>query len=255
MTYVTSDLHGYPLQKFQALLAQAGFGEDDFLFILGDVIDRGEDGVEYLKWLLAQPNVQLILGNHEAMLLACDFLFQEVTDASVDALTTEKLRMLTTWQQNGAEPTLRALRQLNREDPDMLADVLDYLREAPLYELVRAGGVRFLLVHSGLGNFDPEKEIEDYDPHDLLWHRPGLEEQYFDTVTTVVGHTPTGLYGSRHRAAVWPPCCCGWTICRNFMQQTRKTDHGFAVFGYGFAKTEHKKGDIRDGYRLFDYGF
>lgn len=199
MTYVTSDLHGYPLQKFQALLAQAGFGEDDFLFILGDVIDRGEDGVEYLKWLLAQPNIQLILGNHEAMLLACDFLFQEVTDASVDALTTEKLRMLTTWQQNGAEPTLRALRQLNREDPDMLADILDYLREAPLYELVRAGGVRFLLVHSGLGNFDPEKEIEDYDPHDLLWHRPGLEEQYFDTVTTVVGHTPTGLYGSRHR--------------------------------------------------------
>lgn len=132
MTYVTSDLHGYPLQKFQALLAQAGFGDEDFLFILGDVIDRGEDGVEYLKWLLVQPNVQLILGNHEAMLLACDFLFQEVTDASVDALTTEKLRMLTTWQQNGAEPTLRALRQLNREDPDMLADILDYLREAPL---------------------------------------------------------------------------------------------------------------------------
>jgi hypothetical protein len=26
-----------------------------------------------------------------------------------------------------------------------------------------------------------------------------LEEQYFDAVTTVLGHTPTGLYGSRHR--------------------------------------------------------
>lgn len=199
MIYVTADLHGYPFDRFQALLRQAGFGEEDFLFILGDVIDRGEDGVEYLKWLLGQPNVQLLLGNHEAMLLACEFLFQEVTEDTVAALTTEKLQLLSTWQQNGAEPTLRALRKLSKEDPDTLADILDYLREAPLYELVQAGGVKFLLVHAGLGNFDPEKEIEDYDPHDLLWHRPSLEERYFDTVTTVLGHTPTGLYGSRHR--------------------------------------------------------
>lgn len=168
MIYVTADLHGYPFDRFQALLRQAGFGEEDFLFILGDVIDRGEDGVEYLKWLLGQPNVQLLLGNHEAMLLACEFLFQEVTEDTVAALTTEKLQLLSTWQQNGAEPTLRALRKLSKEDPDTLADILDYLREAPLYELVQAGGVKFLLVHAGLGNFDPEKEIEDYDPHDLL---------------------------------------------------------------------------------------
>lgn len=195
MIYVTSDLHGYPIAKFQSLLQQAGFGEDDFLLILGDVIDRGEDGVEYLKWLLQQPNAQLILGNHEAMLLACDFLFQEVTEASVEALTAEKLQLLSTWQQNGAEPTLRALRKLSKEDPDTLADILDYLREAPLYELVRAGGGKYLLVHSGLGNFDPEKELEDYDPQDLLWHRPDPAERYFDRITTVLGHTPTGYYG------------------------------------------------------------
>ena len=199
MIYVTSDLHGYPLQKFLSLLAQAGFGEEDFLFVLGDVIDRGEDGVEYLKWLLAQPNAQLILGNHEAMLLSCDFLFQEVTEDSLQALTAEKLRLLSLWQENGAEPTLRALRKLRDSDPDMLADILDYLREAPLYEMVKAGGVRFLLVHAGLRNFDPEKELDEYEPQDFLWHRPGLDERYFDNITVVMGHTPTSLYGSRHR--------------------------------------------------------
>ena len=49
MIYVTSDLHGYPLKDFQRLLNKANFGEDDFLFVLGDVIDRnGDGGVEML---------------------------------------------------------------------------------------------------------------------------------------------------------------------------------------------------------------
>ena len=37
MIYVTSDLHGCPLEEFQQLLDRAGFSEDDFLFVLGDV--------------------------------------------------------------------------------------------------------------------------------------------------------------------------------------------------------------------------
>ena len=32
MTYVISDLHGYPLEKFKMLLDKAGFCEDDELF-------------------------------------------------------------------------------------------------------------------------------------------------------------------------------------------------------------------------------
>ena len=46
MTYVISDLHGYPIEKLKTLLEKAGFCEDDFLYILGDVIDRNGDGGE-----------------------------------------------------------------------------------------------------------------------------------------------------------------------------------------------------------------
>ena len=66
MIYVTSDLHGYPLELFKKLLDKSGFTDDDFLYVLGDVADRGEAGVELLLWIMAQPNVELILGNHEA---------------------------------------------------------------------------------------------------------------------------------------------------------------------------------------------
>lgn len=49
MTYVISDLHGYPLDKFKILLDQAGFSKNDELFILGDIVDRnGDGGVEML---------------------------------------------------------------------------------------------------------------------------------------------------------------------------------------------------------------
>ena len=49
MIYVTADLHGYPLEKFQRLLKKADFCEEDFLFIIGDVVDRGFDGGEITK--------------------------------------------------------------------------------------------------------------------------------------------------------------------------------------------------------------
>ena len=70
MTYVISDLHGISLKKFQDLLACAGFSDEDDLFVLGDTIDRGENGVELLLWMMEQANVFHLLGNHEAMLLS-----------------------------------------------------------------------------------------------------------------------------------------------------------------------------------------
>lgn len=59
MIYVTSDLHGYPLEKYKKLLDNAKFSQDDFLYLLGDVIDRnGDGGVAMLCWLLEQPNIE-----------------------------------------------------------------------------------------------------------------------------------------------------------------------------------------------------
>ena len=199
MIYVTSDLHGCPPEEFRALLGRAGVTDEDFVFILGDVIDRGEWGVELLVWLCQQPNMELILGNHEAMLLACGFLFEEVTEESLAALTGEKLAVLNDWLMNGGETTLEGLRRLKRKDPEMLEGVLEYLREAPLYEEVEAGGKRFVLVHAGLENFAPEKPLEDYLPEELLFGRPELATRYYPDAVVVFGHTPTHYWGAQYR--------------------------------------------------------
>jgi len=203
MIYVTSDLHGYDPEAFGKLLRQAGFTGEDFLFVLGDVIDRGEHGVALLRWMAAQPNVQPVLGNHEAMLLSCRFLFDEVNEDSLAELDLHRLSLLQTWLENGAAPTLRELRTLLKTQPDVLEGLLEYLQEAPLYETVEAGGRQYILVHAGLDNFAPEKPMDDYTPEELLWARPTLQTRYFDNATVIFGHTPTVyLTHGRCRSAV-----------------------------------------------------
>lgn len=106
MTYVISDLHGCPLEKFKELLEKAEFSDNDFLYILGDVIDRnGDGGVQMLCWLLELPNVQLILGNHEAMLLSCEFACSNSKTATSDTTANSTAPAQTEQAQNNTAST------------------------------------------------------------------------------------------------------------------------------------------------------
>ncbi len=195
MTYVTSDLHGYPLNDFIALLEKASFSDNDFCYVLGDVIDRGDDGVALLRWIMMQPNFELILGNHEAMMLSCDFLFGTVTEDSLAELTEDNLKLYMHWANNGATPTIRALRNTDKET---IGYIVEYLKDSPLFEKVTVGERDFLLVHGGIGNFEKDKHLNEYPPHDLLWTRPKIDDRYFEDTVTVIGHTPTQYYGSEY---------------------------------------------------------
>ena len=48
MIYADSDIHG-DYSKYRALLEEVSFQSQDTLYILGDVIDRGPDGVKILR--------------------------------------------------------------------------------------------------------------------------------------------------------------------------------------------------------------
>ncbi len=195
MIYVVSDLHGYPLELFLKLLEKAEFSENDTLYVLGDVIDRGEHGVELLKWIMEQKNVKLILGNHEAMMLKCDFMFETDEIPSVFDLRGIQHVNCANWLSNGGYSTLDALSILRNSQ---VQKILDFLRETSLYEQVSVNGKEFLLTHSGLDNFNKDKAIEDYSVHDLIWCRPGLNARFFDDKILVFGHTPTICYGNEY---------------------------------------------------------
>lgn len=199
MIYVISDLHGYPFDKLLELLNKANFTKNDYLFILGDLIDRGMYGTEYLKWLLYQENVELFLGNHEAMLLSCSFLFEEVNEENLQNLTSESLELLANWKDNGAKWTLEGFYAMEQDDR---ISIIEYLREAPLYEIVSVNNKDYLLTHSGLGGFEEGKKISVYSADELLWNRPKLSDRYYDNITTIFGHSPTFMYGKEYSGKI-----------------------------------------------------
>ena len=115
--YVLSDIHGY-LNRFTSMLERIGFSDQDTLYILGDVIDRGPEGVRLLEQIRQTPNMILLLGNHEYMCLQAHA--PEATE-----------RDLYRWSRNGCAPTVRGLKCLPRERREA---VLEYLDERiPLY--------------------------------------------------------------------------------------------------------------------------
>ena len=48
MIYAMSDIHGC-FDKYRAMLSEIQFKSTDTLYVLGDVIDRGPDGVKFCR--------------------------------------------------------------------------------------------------------------------------------------------------------------------------------------------------------------
>lgn len=64
MEYCISDIHGH-YELFCRLMDKIKFGGGDRLFVLGDILDKGPDGVRLAKLLFSMPNAICIAGNHE----------------------------------------------------------------------------------------------------------------------------------------------------------------------------------------------
>lgn len=187
-TYVISDIHG-EYDRFLELLDKIKPGEEDTLYILGDVLDRGPHPIRTLLLLMEMPNAVCLAGNHELMALEClEFLMREITDISIGELDEKMLGNLVTWQYNGSRTTIEEFRALSRE---MQRSVIDFLKEFSIYEELTVNGKDYLLVHGGLGNYRPEKDIEDYSLKELIWDRADYDISYFEDVYVVTGHTPT----------------------------------------------------------------
>ncbi len=198
MVYVSSDWHGMELENVKALLKTVNFSDDDYLFILGDVIDRGKHGVDILKYIMFEPNIKLIRGNHEQMMLDCSFLLNEV---SPDGITADDLRALQNWNANGGETTRAGLK---KESPEMRQMIFDFVRETPFYDSVHLNDNDFLLVHAGLatdacGKF---RKLSDSTEEDLIWIRPYLNTEYSHDFMTILGHTPTLFYGPEYKGKI-----------------------------------------------------
>lgn len=190
MTFVLSDIHGC-YDQYIALLQEIGLTSQDTLYVLGDVLDRGVAPFKVLQDMMNRSNVFPILGNHDFVAVLClKELSKEITEKSLGSLDVNIIGTISDWLNDGGETTLKEFRNLSPEDR---ADIMDYLGEFSLGEEVNVGGTTYILTHAGLGNFAPDKSLDDYSLEELAFGRTDYTRQFFDNKYLVTGHTPTRL--------------------------------------------------------------
>ncbi len=191
-TYVVSDLHGQ-YEVFRNGLKKIGFSGDDMLYVIGDAIDRGSDGIRILREIRRKDNMDLLIGNHEFMML------NSVNPEGKPKCDGRDSDLWLYW--NGGVNTFGKYRYL---PPKERMDLLSWLNTRKLTTTVRVnteiGKQDYTLTHSF---FDPEYEDKEYKdiPYkkvwDIVWRslfRPdtpceNVYRKYEDRIF-ITGHVP-----------------------------------------------------------------
>ena len=186
--YAVSDLHGQ-YDTFIRGLDKINFSDDDELYMIGDAIDRGPDSIRILQYIKDHDNMDLLIGNHEFMMLN-----------SVDPNGRDKCTGYDSdlWlYYNGGNKTFREYSKLKAE---MRKSILLWLNRRYVIKTVIVGDKRFCLTHSF---YKPEFENKmffemDYDDiWSLVWPsvyrdgdtwRPFIYSEY--DYTFITGHVP-----------------------------------------------------------------
>ena len=184
MIYVMSDIHGN-MRRFRSVMEQINLQPKDTLYVLGDVIDRFPYGITILQELMSMPNVKMLLGNHEYMMLtALD------PDYAESGPYTENYReALHLWYDNRGRMTKRELDKLDRQARE---GIFAYLRGLPLSYEITVGEQAYRLIHAAPLELYPEYKW-NYLTETMftVWYRWPLRETIDADCTVIFGHTPT----------------------------------------------------------------
>lgn len=179
MTYAISDIHGR-FDAFLALLERIHFKDTDELYILGDAIDRGPEPIKCLQYIMERPNMHMLLGNHELMMLN-SILFLSKANKRV-------------WTSQGGYITEDQYKQLSENEQN---DILNYIANLPLNFEVTVNDQNYILCHAAPlckyygTSFEDTNLWWSYSDETefVVWNR--YEPKPVKDKTIILGHTPT----------------------------------------------------------------
>jgi len=194
MIFIMSDLHGC-LYKYMKMIDKIQLNSDDTLYILGDVVDRGPDGIKILLDMIERDNVFFLRGNHDQTAMT---VLRSMFD-SVAGLDDELVPTLQMWIYDGGNTTLEQFMNISLENKKK---VLTYLEHSKTFEEIEVNDINYLLAHTV-----PEKEIMldkcKLTLDDYIWGEPDYELKYYDDKIIVTGHTPTGLIDKSYAGRIY----------------------------------------------------
>lgn len=180
MVYAMSDLHGcYDL--YIKMLEKIKFSDEDTLYILGDVTDRGEDGIKILQDMIKRKNVIPILGNHDYTALRMFKMIYKKEES--DSLILGR----TMWKLIGGAPTNDAFMELSEAEQ---LEIIKYISQFTVFKDISVDDNKFWLSHT-----IPQKDRMLHDGNlereDFIAGAPEYDRTYFEDKFIVTGHTPT----------------------------------------------------------------
>lgn len=157
------------------------------------MIDRYPDGIRILRLLMSLPNVYMILGNHEYMMLnALDRL---------DPRNPEYDHALRLWYRNGGDVTHEYMKHIRKS---VRKEVFDYLYSLPVNLEIEVDGKQYLLVHGGaVSLYDEYAYRYDSQEEYAVWHRMHYNSREIEGKTIIFRHTPTVDYQDNNPLEIW----------------------------------------------------
>ncbi|MCX6155506.1 MAG: metallophosphoesterase [Candidatus Kapabacteria bacterium] len=172
-SYVIGDIHGCAKTFRELVFNQLHVMSGDYVYLLGDLIDRGPDSKSVLDTIFELISkgiiVKSIIGNHEQLLLdAIDYPYKAEA-----------------WLSNGGFKTLDSFDLINLSQID--SKYYNFIKNMSYYIILE----KFVLVHAGL---DFEADDIFRDKSTMLWLRSTFcEPDKIGGRRLIVGHTPKYL--------------------------------------------------------------
>lgn len=181
-----SDIHAY-LDDFKLLLEECSYDADaDYLFILGDIIERGPQSTEtlnYVQELCKNPKVIFIQGNNDAMLY--QMAYTDDKAQFLDRLVQRPGNTFTQMAESlGITDFNENFEQKRKQVTEANRSHIDFIQKAPFAIETRD----FIFVHAGIEN---RPDWENSDPNSALAQRRFMHYGHQQPKTVICGHYPT----------------------------------------------------------------
>ena len=175
-----SDIHGCN-EKFIEMLKLINFCDNDELYVIGDIFDRGKRSLDILDYIRDHHNIYLIKGNHELMYER--FYMNKANGHGYDI----------SWFMNGGQ---RTYIEIMKRGEAFNESLYKYISNLPLYKIVDNN----ILVHAGIKlpvgyeKIPLEEIMNMQDEEILVWYRDSIgHEKKIKDYNIICGHTPVQI--------------------------------------------------------------
>lgn len=193
---VFGDIHG-KWNRFVEAYRKVGFNPDkDMMVFLGDYLDRGEQPVPVMEWVLehfGQRHMIFLRGNHEQMFYNAMRETEETSNLLSFLFGSPKAL----WLNSGGSITSSEIEKTGRKE-SLVDSWLKLIEQLHLYTEIEVNGQIYWFMHAGC---EPDVPLTEQKTKTLLWDRSlAMHPQLHQGKQIIVlGHTPVQALGYQAR--------------------------------------------------------